>query len=241
MSRKNMVGLAELFDRLGRELNEAQQRADIYRVLAEAAIRVVPGAEQAGITQGKNGSFKTCAPTDDVVGQIDQIQYELKSGPCVDAIIEESVFNAPDLREDRRWPEFGRRAFEDTGVISMLSFRLFFEDDSGVLAAINMYSAKPGAFDDASRAIGLLLSTHGALALSAVMANDKADNLLVALQTSREIGVAMGVLMASQKVTREHAFHLLRIASQHSHRRIADIALDVAETGELALPILPLD
>jgi hypothetical protein len=234
-----MFGLSELFDRLGRELAEAQQRDDIYRALTDAALRSVPAAEQAGITQGKNGSFKTFAPTDDVVGQIDQIQYDLTSGPCVDAILEETVFNAPDLREDKRWPEFGRRAYEATGVISMLSFRLFFEDESGVLAALNMYSAKPAAFDDASRSIGLLLSTHGALALSAAIANDKADNLLVALQTSREIGVAMGVLMASHKVTREQAFDLLRISSQHTHRKIAEIALDVAETGELPLPVLP--
>ncbi len=236
-----MVGLAELFGHLGHELTEAQQRADIYRVLTDAALRAVPGTEQAGITQDKNGSFKTFAPTDEIVGQIDKIQYALTSGPCVDAIVEESVFNAPDLREDSRWPEFGQRAYEATGVISMLSFRLFFEDDSDVLAALNMYSAKPAAFDDTSRSIGLLLSTHGALALWAARANDKADNLLVALQTSREIGVAMGVLMASHKLTREQAFDLLRIASQHSHRKLAQIALDVAETGELLLPVLPAD
>jgi hypothetical protein len=102
-----------------------------------------------------------------------------------------------------------------------------------------MYSAEPAAFDDSAKAIGLLLSTHGALALSAVLANAKADNLLVALRTSREIGVALGVLMASHKVTREQAFDLLRIASQQAHRKIADIAQEVAETGELPLPVMP--
>jgi hypothetical protein len=234
-----MAAFADLFDRLGRELADADNPDEVYQVLTDTAVRAVPGAEQAGITQGKNGSFKTYAPTAEIVTEIDKIQYELKSGPCVDAIIEDTVFNAPDLREDGRWPEFGRRAYDTTGVISMLSFRLFFEDDSGVVAAINMYSAEPAAFDDSAKAIGLLLSTHGALALSAVLANDKADNLLVALRTSREIGVALGVLMASHKVTREQAFDLLRIASQQAHRKIADIAQEVAETGELPLPVMP--
>jgi 2-keto-3-deoxy-L-rhamnonate aldolase RhmA len=46
------------------------------------------------------------------------------------------------------------------------------------------------------------------------------------------------VLMAQQKITREQAFDLLRIASQHGHRKLAEIAAQVAETG--ALPAIPV-
>lgn len=225
--------LAELFEHIGHGLARAKQPEDLYALLTRAAVREVPGAQLAGITYGKPGSFRTLAPTDDLVRKIDRIQYELASGPCVDTIIEDTVFNAADLREDRRWPEFGQRVFDSFGVASMLSFRLFFEDGSGVLAALNMYSTEISAFGERSRAVGLLLSTHGALALAAATANDKADSLLAALQNSREIGIAIGVLMTRHKITRERAFDLLRIESQRTHRRVASIALEVADTGEL--------
>jgi hypothetical protein len=40
-------------------------------------------------------------------------------------------------------------------------------------------------------------------------------------------------------VTEDQAFGLLRIASQSTHRKLADIAAVVAETGALELPPLP--
>jgi AmiR/NasT family two-component response regulator len=43
----------------------------------------------------------------------------------------------------------------------------------------------------------------------------------------------MGVLMTRRKVTRDEAFDLLRVTSQHSNRKVRDIALDVIEQGEL--------
>ena len=50
-----------------------------------------------------------------------------------------------------------------------------------------------------------------------------------------EIGVAMGVLMAKHNITRDQAFGLLRVASQDSNRRLAELAVEVADTGELPL------
>lgn len=230
---ERVTELAGLFGRLGRRLSAMREISEVYHALTSMAVAEVPGAEFAGITQGRKGVFRTIAPSDELVRKVDQIQYELRSGPCVDAALDDSVYDAPDLRADQRWPEFGSRAFESTGVISMLSFRMFFEDDADLVAAINMYSTRRAAFEDTSRSAGLLLSTHGALALAAAEAHDKADNLLQALSTSREIGIAMGVLMARHKITRDQAFDLLRIASQHTHRKVSSIALDVVETGEL--------
>ena len=48
--------------------------------------------------------------------------------------------------------------------------------------------------------------------------------------------MAMGVLMATHKVTDDDAFTLLRIASQNTNRKLLDIADGVIETGALELP-----
>ena len=61
----------------------------------------------------------------------------------------------------------------------------------------------------------------------------RADNLTLALQTSRRIGAAVGILMSLHKITEPQAFDLLRAASQHSHRKLRDLALDVIDTGWL--------
>jgi AmiR/NasT family two-component response regulator len=53
------------------------------------------------------------------------------------------------------------------------------------------------------------------------------------LETNRDIGVAIGILMASKLVTKQQAFDALRITSQHTHRKLHLVALDVIETGEL--------
>jgi AmiR/NasT family two-component response regulator len=64
-------------------------------------------------------------------------------------------------------------------------------------------------------------------------ADTEAAHLRRALDHSRDIGAAVGVLMALRKVTREEAFELLRRASQDQNRKLHQLALDVVITGEL--------
>lgn len=231
--------LAELYDDLKRELLPLGDPQDVFHVLSHAAARRVPGAEYAGITRITGTGLETIAPTDDVVLRVDAIQYDLEAGPCVDAVVKEQVFNARDLRTDDRWPEFGRRAAETEGIQSMLSFRLYVEDDDAMRVGLNCYSSQLAAFDDTSELIGLLLATHGALAVRAAVKTRKVENLEIALKNSREIGIAMGVLMTNHKITREQAFDLLRVASQHTHRKLAAIAAEVVDTGDLLLHVAP--
>jgi hypothetical protein len=230
------AGLATLYSDIDRDLAPHRRTADALAAVAGAAATRVPGAEWASITRGRGGSFETVAATDPAAYQVDQIQYELGTGPCVDAILQETVFSTGDLGADRRWPEFGRRAVAAAGVHSMLSFRLFLEDEYDLIAGLNLYSRRKDAFDKEAQTVGTLLATHGALAVSAAAARERAAQLQQALLTNREIGVAMGVLMNQHKITRRQAFDLLRIASQNTNRKLADIAVEVGDTGTLDLP-----
>ena len=75
------------------------------------------------------------------------------------------------------------------------------------------------------------------LAQEVRLLREEVDNLQKALEHSRDIGVAMGILMATDKVTRECAFQMLRMVSQHQNRKVHVVAVDVLETG--TLPIDP--
>jgi len=60
---------------------------------------------------------------------------------------------------------------------------------------------------------------------------DQNENLHIALESNRRIGMALGIVMLSHKVTAEAAFAILRRASQRTHRKVRDIAEDVIERG----------
>ncbi len=110
-----------------------------------------------------------------------------------------------------------------------------------MIGGLNLYSDRPRAFDADSVGAGLLVATHAAAVVALRDNRDRAEHLQRALQSNRDIGVAIGILMAAHKVTRDQAFDLLRIASQHTNRRLHDIALDVADTGTVSgvLPTRP--
>lgn len=66
------------------------------------------------------------------------------------------------------------------------------------------------------------------------VANELAVNLQEALQASREIGMAMGILIERHKLTSEQAFDQLRGASSRRNVKLRDVAKEVLYTGELS-------
>ncbi|HST48125.1 ANTAR domain-containing protein [Jatrophihabitans sp.] len=230
--------LAGLFARLGQELLSDHGLDATLGLVCQRAVDLVPGAEHAAISRGRHGRFETVGSTSKVPLQVDQIQYDLHSGPCVDAAIKEEIYRTGSLVTDRRWPEFGRRANAEHGICSMLSVRLFLEDDD-LVAALNLYSVHPDAFDSGDQTVAVLLATHASLAIAGARLHEQVQHLERALQSNRGIGVAVGVLMNRYKITQQEAFDLLRLASQNSHRKLVDVARGVSETGILELPPLP--
>jgi AmiR/NasT family two-component response regulator len=57
--------------------------------------------------------------------------------------------------------------------------------------------------------------------------------LEAAVETGRRIGMAVGILMARQKLSGDAAWALLVTASQSQHRKVRDIAEDVIGTGTI--------
>lgn len=229
--------LADLFIRLGRELTSQHTVEDVLHIVSRRAYELVPSAEHAAISRGSNGKFETVAATSDVPLLVDRIQYRLMAGPAVDAL-GNGAYRVGDLATNTSWPEFGRQAAGEYGIHSLLSVRMYLEDDD-LLAGLNLYSSERDAFDGSDQTTATLLATHGALALTAARRQSKIDNLERALQTSRRIGTAMGILMASNKFTEQQAFDLLRIASQSNHRKLHEVADQVVQTGELDVPEAP--
>jgi hypothetical protein len=117
----------------------------------------------------------------------------------------------------------------------MLSFQLYVEGDN--LGALNLYSRRPNAFDDESEHVGLLFASHAAIAFSDAR---KVEQLQHGLITRDLIGQAKGILMERFKITSAQAFTLLVRVSQHTNRKLRDVAKELANTGQLpASPGVP--
>jgi hypothetical protein len=63
----------------------------------------------------------------------------------------------------------------------------------------------------------------------------RVERLEEALVTNREIGVAIGIVMAAQRCNARDAFATLRAASQNGNRKVRDIAAQITYTGELPM------
>jgi GAF domain-containing protein len=225
------------FARLTRELAGHPDLESTLHAIVEAAL-LVEGAEHAAITvRNRQGRFQTVASTSEIPMQVDEIQYQTMQGPCVGVIDGPHVYRSDDLATDERWPVFGRLAATSTPIVSMLSYRLYLDDDDS-LGGLNLYSSQPAAFASVDVTLVDALAAQCAAAMATAVEREQNEHLQRALQSNRQIGIAIGILMHSRKITSEESFGLLRVASQRLHRKLHDLALAVAETGELpALPV----
>ena len=218
--------LAESFAEVARALRAERSVQATLEKIVELAVSTVEGCDHAGVSLVENGRVLSPATSDSIPELVDTLQYETGEGPCLDAIREHAVFQTDDLRDEARWPNFSRRAAEETGIVSILAYRLFVEADT--MGALNLYSKRKAAFDADDRVVGSIFAAHAAVGLSAARQKDQLEQ---AIATRDLIGQAKGILMARQDVTADQAFDMLRRGSQRLNIKLRELARQVA-TGE---------
>lgn len=222
--RSGDVELARTFADTARTLlAEESVQATLDKICA-LALDTIDGCDHAAVSVVEGRKVTTQASTDDVPCRVDAIQYELDAGPCLDAIREHEVFEVEDLAADDRWPDFSRRAVEETRIHSMLSIRLFAEEHT--MGALNLYSEAPAAFDADARDVGSVFAAHAAVAMVDAREREQFEQ---ALASRDVIGRAKGILMARQNLTDDEAFDLLRRASQRMNLKLRDVAARIAD------------
>lgn len=223
--------LGTQFGEITRRLAASDGQVD-PKLVVSLASAVVPHAHHCGITVlHRNGAPESVAVTDELPARVDSLQYSLHEGPCLDASEGDDLVVCDDLDDDARWPAFGPACVAKVGVRSMLSVRVLLVGTDR--AALNFYSTTASAFDDLDAGVASIFAPFAAIAVNQVVREREVNNLGAALGNSRQIGTAIGVLMARYRVTSERAFELLSEASQHLNRKLRDVAADVELTGEL--------
>lgn len=204
--------------------------------VAQAGVHHVSGARWASVVLHRPGRIRTLVATDPVAAEAEALQQEHGSGPGVDLVLEGHIYVCGDPARDRRWPEIGTQIRDRLGLVSLVTSRVPLPEDPETTIGFTCYSDALDAFDAHALWATALVASHAALVVSTQLQRQQLQNLERALESNREIGAAVGVLMARHGITRHQAFDLLREASQDTGRKLAAIATDVADTGELALP-----
>jgi transcriptional regulator with GAF, ATPase, and Fis domain len=224
MHPDDVVHLAEMFGDVARVLAAHEDMQATLERIVKLAVEHLDPCEYAGVSFVEGKRISSPASSDEVPRVLDRIQSETGEGPCIDAIKEHEVFRTGDLAAEGRWPQFSRRAFDETGVQSVLSLRLFVERDT--MGALNLYATEGDAFDEGDVAVGSVFAVHAAVA----MASARREEGLERKAEGREaIGRAKGIIMARSGVSDERAFEMLKAASQRLNLKLRDVARQVNE------------
>ena len=213
---------ADLFASLAEHLYRADADLDVYAAVTAAAVRLVAGCDRACIMLVDKGDLVTVGATDEIAWVIDQLEKAADEGPCIDAIDEEAFQADPDIATDCQWPKLAAMVLEHTPVRGMIGYRLLI--DGRKAGALNLFSDTPHALTSASADQGAVIASFASVAMMTLSARREARELREGLASNREIGKAVGLLMAAHKVSADEAFALLRKTSQDLNLKLAAVA-----------------
>jgi hypothetical protein len=220
-------------ERLSRFLAELSARSDAgsSSIRPCEVTRDIIGVSGAGIMvmSGDVPRGSLCT-TNAVSNLIEELQFMLGEGPCVDAYTHSQVVLEPNLAQPGtpRWPAFSRQAVE-AGVRAVFAFPL--RVGAVRLGAIDLYRDGPGPLSDDQHADALVmadvvanwvLDTQASAPLGSVAGELErdADFHFVVHNAAGAVSVQLGVSVAEALIR-------LRAYAYGNDRRLRDVADDV--------------
>ena len=231
------VPAPHLLERLQALLLDNRDLDSTLHALAGLAAAVVPDAGvECGISLRLEGDVVTVGSSDPRAVELDETQYKLDGGPCLETLRTGRTVDLRDTSDESRWPEYVPTA-SGLGLRCSLSLPLALGGET--FGAMNVYGFQgPRLFGEPERRQLEIFAAQAAGTLRVIRRLTRDARLLVqleqALGSRTVIDQAMGIIMGLQRCTAGTAFDLLRRESQTSHRRLADVAADLVRrtTGE---------
>jgi len=168
--------------------------------------------------------------TNDVSALVEQLQFELGEGPCVDAYHEERPVLEPDLADPAttRWLAFTGPAVE-AGVRAIFGFPL--QVGAVRLGALNLYSDRPGPLTDDQYADALVMADIAAQVVMMLQAKAPPGRLAAELEAGGDfqfvVHQASGMVAAQLEVSVGQALIRLRAFAFGNDRPLSGVAADV--------------
>lgn len=198
--------------------------------LCAAAVRALPASGAGVSVMSSDGSRGVAAASDPASGLIDELQFTLGEGPCVDAFSSRHPVLEPDLDHSavNRWPMYWP-AVQDRGVRAVFAFPL--QVGAARLGVLDVYRREPGALSIPALRQALTFAEVAVTTLldgqREAVEGEAPDGLEQALEYRLELYQAQGMVMIQLGVSLFVAMARLRAYAYAQDRRLSDVAGDV--------------
>lgn len=214
-------------------LNSPDIAAFLTQFTQMMAATLAHGPEEVwcAVTLLREKKAATAASSDPRAAALDEIQYTYGDGPCMTAARTHTLIHVPDVTTEDRWAGYTDAAVA-AGIGSVLGVP--FELEGEARAALNIYSSRPHAYDQAD--IGAVVHQVGlassALRLAVRLAGhrDTEADLAAALTSRTTIDLAVGIVMAQNRCPQHEAVEILKTASNHRNIKLRELATELVAT-----------
>ncbi len=168
--------------------------------------------------------------SDEVSQLIEDLQFTLGEGPCVDAYRQDAVVSEPDLAEPafRRWPAFTPPALRG-GVRAIFGFPL--RVGSVRLGALNLYRVEPGPLTSDQHADALVVAEVTARWVLNTQSGAPANAVATELEAGADFHFAVhnaaGIVSVQENISVDAALMRLRAFAFSHDVPLAEVASDV--------------
>jgi GAF domain-containing protein len=193
----------------------------------------IAGVSGAGVMLMAEGVHRGClSASDPTMAVVENLQFTLGEGPCIDAYTTGRAVIEPDLATitGTRWPMFSGPAVA-AGVRAVFAFPLLIQDIC--VGALDLYNTTTGALDD-----GQLSEAHAAAAMVAevvltlqrdMATGDLPEAFNVATEARAVVYQAAGMTAVQMGISVDEALVLLRASAFTAGRPVNDLARDITE------------
>jgi hypothetical protein len=212
-------------------LSDGSRDGAVHALLCEDCAAAIPvnGVGLALMTD--SGHQGVLAASDRSARLVEDLQFELGEGPCLDASRSRMPVLLPDLARtaESRWPAFGPAAL-DAGIAAI--FALPLHVGAIRLGALDLYRNITGPLEDDQLAQALTYADAATVTLlhlhdQVSPGDDLHPELGKPLEDRAEIHQATGVISVQASITLIEALLLLRAHAYSAGRPILDVARDV--------------
>ena len=205
--------------------------------LCAAVVRALPAAGAGVSVIDRHGVTGFAAASDEESEYLEELQFTLGEGPCVDALAGRRPVLEPNVRTGAmaRWPMYAPAVLE-RGVQAVFAFPL--QVGAARLGVLDIYRRHPAGLDSGALALALtfadvtvsnLLDAQGGLDVGG-----RQDALDEMMSYRTELYQAQGMVMVDLGVSVDEAMVRLRAYAFAHERRLSEVARDIV-AGRLRL------
>jgi GAF domain-containing protein len=220
------------FAELARITVNTDPPGETLRRVAELAKQTLGGVEDVSLTMIQNGHPHTVVFTGSLAIDLDERQYELGFGPCLDAAKTGQTLVVDHTSDDTPYREFSQIALR-AGVQHTVSVGLPLAQRS--IGGLNIYRTAEGPVPPAFVQHAEVFADYAAVAVNNIAsyatATHETTTLRAAMESRAIIEQAKGILMGRDRCTADEAFYILRRISQQRNIKLRHLAQAIVDSG----------